>query len=688
MPRRIALLIANSEYDDPQLKRLKTPVRDAERLAQVLKDPAIGGFNVSLLINESFLTVRKAVSQLYKRRKRDDLLLLYYSGHGIKPGYNELFLAVKNTEREDVEATALDATFIRGLIDRSHSRRKIVILDSCYSGAFGEGAKSLGDSVATQDVLGGYGRVILTASNALEYAWEGDELVGDSEMSVFTRFLVEGLESGAADLDGDGEITPDELYKYVYDRMLNAGSRQTPQRWATKVEGRIIIARNPKPLVSPKVDTIPSRAESEISRYGRLAETIFVIPTDEDSFLRWLRARAAREAGIGVVPSLKAYHIPHLDPEPREGIPGTKELLIRRHIWDKQNWVILPLVGINMISLSTRQETAQCEVWVARLHQHAVQIDGKPSEFAVWDIANDEYDRLIADIKSRWPNSVVSTKDYRESEWERWEELRRHVEAQRIVSLPDSLTITTPIHMELVRVPAGEFLMGSDPAKDKHADDDEQPQHTVYLSEYYIGKYPVTNAQYAAFVKATRHKSAAWKGIPRGKEDHPVVDVSWRDAVAFCQWVSEKSGYDVKLPTEAQWEKAARGAGGRIYPWDNKWDAARANTKEGGPGDTTPVGKYSPAGDSPYGAADMSGNVWEWCADWWKEDEYKKRADKQVRDPQGPQQGSRHVFRGGSYYYDYIHARCAFRYRFIVPGRWNVGFGFRVACAPHPSPGL
>jgi hypothetical protein len=137
----------------------------------------------------------------------------------------------------------------------------------------------------------------------------------------------------------------------------------------------------------------------------------------------------------------------------------------------------------------------------------------------------------------------------------------------------DHITITHPIHLELVRVPAGEFLMGSDPAKDKDAQSDEQPQHRVYVSEFFIGKYPITNEQYAVFVKAAKHRAPGhWDNgkIPAEKNNHPVVYISWDDAAAFCQWLSQASGQSFRLPTEAEWEKAARGADGWIYPWGNQ----------------------------------------------------------------------------------------------------------------------
>jgi formylglycine-generating enzyme required for sulfatase activity len=259
---------------------------------------------------------------------------------------------------------------------------------------------------------------------------------------------------------------------------------------------------------------------------------------------------------------------------------------------------------------------------------------------------------------------------------------------------PEVLTITSPIHLELVRVQAGEFLMGSDPAKDKDADDDEQPQHRVYLSEFYIGKTPVTNAQYAAFVKATKHEAPEhwergkilWKGgkIPSGKENHPVVHVSWNDAVAFCQWLNQETGQLYRLPTEAEREKAARGTDGRIYPWGNGQPTAELGNFDDNVRRTTPVGQYSPKGNSPYGCADMAGNVWEWCADWFDEQEYQRRAKSTVKDPQGPQKGTSRVLRGGAFHSNRELVRCACRYR-DVPRYHYRGRGFRVVVPPVPS---
>ena len=222
---------------------------------------------------------------------------------------------------------------------------------------------------------------------------------------------------------------------------------------------------------------------------------------------------------------------------------------------------------------------------------------------------------------------------------------------------------------QMVKIPAGKFLMGSTPEQAQRAIKDgadknwveyEQPRHTVELSEYFIGKYPITNQQYQAFIKEGAKSPEGWDGdqYPQGKDAHPVVNVSWEDAIAYVKWLNEKTKKNYRLPTEAEWEKAARGEDGRIWSWGNEFGEKNANTAELKLNDTTPVGQFSPQGDSPYGCADMIGNVWEWCNDWFDEKEYKNRKDG-VKDPQGPQTGTSRVLRGGSFYDDRGDFRCA-----------------------------
>ncbi len=223
-----------------------------------------------------------------------------------------------------------------------------------------------------------------------------------------------------------------------------------------------------------------------------------------------------------------------------------------------------------------------------------------------------------------------------------------------------------------VEIPAGEFWMGSEKGSS-----DEKPLHKVHLEHYWIAKTPITNAQYRLFVEATGHRAPGhWENgkIPRGLESHPVVRVSWHDAMAYCKWLSEVTSQAITLPTEAQWEKAARGAQDqREYPWGMEWKEGHCNSEELGVKDITPVGIF-PEGASPYGCLDLVGNVWEWCSSRYQT--YPYRPDDGREDPTGS--GSR-VLRGGAYWNDLKGVRCAYRaYDHPASGDSHRG-GFRVA---------
>jgi formylglycine-generating enzyme required for sulfatase activity len=227
-------------------------------------------------------------------------------------------------------------------------------------------------------------------------------------------------------------------------------------------------------------------------------------------------------------------------------------------------------------------------------------------------------------------------------------------------------------NMEFVQVPAGEFMMGRDMEEDNQASSQETPQHIVILDEYFIGKYPVTNKQYQVFVNAVGYKQPEhWKNneIPQGKEDHPVVCVSWEDAVAFCTWASKVSGRKVRLPRESEWEKAARGTDSRTYPWGNNVDKSYANYDGF---DTTRVGSYK-IGKSPYGAFDMVGNVLEWVDDWYEGYPGNSKCNSEF--------GTTYrVQRGGNWKIKYeINLRVSYRSRFYPESSDDLG-GFRCAC--------
>jgi formylglycine-generating enzyme required for sulfatase activity len=237
---------------------------------------------------------------------------------------------------------------------------------------------------------------------------------------------------------------------------------------------------------------------------------------------------------------------------------------------------------------------------------------------------------------------------------------------------------------ELMVVPAGSFWMGSRSSEQEN----ERPCHQVFLDEYWIGRYPVTNSQFVAFTEQSgylteyeiKNSDASWRS-PRGngttihgKEDHPVTRITWKDACAFCDWLSRVTRRHYCLPTEAQWEKAACGTDGRTYPWGESLPTRDLCNVKGLFGDTTPVGKFSLQGDSPYGCADMAGNVWEWCMDGYDESFYLVSPP---RNPVGPDHFDFRMLRGGSWDARPARARCACRNR-RNPGLGDSDFGFRV----------
>jgi len=253
-------------------------------------------------------------------------------------------------------------------------------------------------------------------------------------------------------------------------------------------------------------------------------------------------------------------------------------------------------------------------------------------------------------------------------------------------SLRSALTLPAWVP-EMVEVSAGPFLMGStdqhvaavisqggNPAWVEH----EKPQHTLTLPTSWIGKTPVTNVQFCPFVDGDGYTNraywdaAGWRWREQTKRvtpsywhdatwngaAYPVVGVMWYEAMASARWLSAQTGMAFQLPTEALWEKAARGSDGRIYPWGNTWEAGRANTDEAKLGKTTPVGQY-PGGASPYGALDMAGNVWEWCSTPRLPYPFANERLSETLDTTKIRASKTYVLRGGVWYGDRLLARCA-----------------------------
>ncbi len=270
---RSALIIASSSFVDTGLASLKAPAVDARALTAVLAAPELGAFDVNTLIDEPRSRIEREIETFFTKRAPDDLLLLYFSGHGIRDDEGQLFLAVRDSDRSMLHSTAIAASFVTRMMDRSRSKRQVLILDCCHSGAFVSGMKgnaAPGSAVATREIFEGtgYGRVVLTASDSTQYAWDGNTVLGTAESSLFTHFLVEGIRTGDADRDGDGIVAVDELYDYVYERVIATTPTQTPGKWTYKQQGEISIASAPQRQLCPAKlpEEIQSAAASPLAR--------------------------------------------------------------------------------------------------------------------------------------------------------------------------------------------------------------------------------------------------------------------------------------------------------------------------------------------------------------------------------------------------------------------------------------
>jgi len=276
-PARDALIVAIADYRDPKLRQLRAPVADATALGRVLEDPAIGGFTVQLALDEDESTLTRRLARFFSDRRPDDLLLIHFSCHGIKDASGELYMAAADTETDLLSATGIPSRWLSEHIGTCRSKRIVVLLDCYFSGSFPFGTHyRAGEQVNVQQHLEGRGRVVITASNAMAYSFEGDQLSGSGQPSIFTAAVVEALETGQADRDGDRLASVDEPYDYVFDRVRETTPNQSPTKLSS-LEGPLYIARSQyerpiEPAALPKELVDLTRHPYAEARVGAVAE--------------------------------------------------------------------------------------------------------------------------------------------------------------------------------------------------------------------------------------------------------------------------------------------------------------------------------------------------------------------------------------------------------------------------------
>jgi formylglycine-generating enzyme required for sulfatase activity len=699
MTSKFALVIANTEYQDEGFSKLTAPGRDAEEFARVLKQPDLAAFDdVQVLLNRSEADTRRTIARFFTNRRPDDLLLLYFSGHGVRSEQGALFLAANDTEMGILEATGVPAEFVTRSMNSSRSQRQVLILDCCNSGAFDRGTKSASNMGMAQAFEGGFGRIVLTATDAVQFAWEGDKVIGDTQNSVFTHFLIQGLK-GEAGRNSDGKISVDDLYEYAYEQVVKRTPKQTPSKWSYKQQGEIYLRENlkprevkPAPLPQDLLDTLSY--PSYIARKAGIQELqtflnganlglkrsaeikLREISANDSSLdLRKLAADILAEYDVGqasnLTPETKekaesrianpTYSAP--DKKPARQTPITANLPKKEPPEPKP--ILIP--GLTNKPQATRRVIKPTYLAIGGVVILAVLCLGFGVNYLINNLPLTSTPRTPATTEAPAVTEapVTATEPPAASE----------APALGI----GSTTISEEDGMTMVFAPQGEFTMGSESYYD-----DEKPIHKVTLDAYWIDQTEVTNAMYAKCVaagvcKEPSDKSSATHSSYYGNSefgDYPVIYVDWNMAKTYCEtWRGDK------LPTEAEWEKAASWDDAaktkRIYSWGDSIDCSYANYYDSKAnkyciGDTTKVGSYE-SGKSPYGLYDMAGNVWEWVSSLYKPYLYSTIDGREDL----ASSGSR-VLRGGSWINYENNVRSTDRYG-DTPDLINVNVGFRCA---------
>jgi formylglycine-generating enzyme required for sulfatase activity len=711
MAKKMALLIGVSEYG-AGIPPLLSALNDVEAMERVLQNPNLGNFaQVERLLNPDSVAMRIAIQKLFKNAGKEDLLLFFFSGHGITNDDNHLYLATRNTAKDNFEATAVDANFIQTQSKSCYSKRQVLILDACYSGAFANGwhTKSIGVDIKKQ--LGAEGRVVLTSSGATQtsFAQEG------ATLSLYTQYLVEGIETGAADTDNDGNIHVQELHTYAKAKVQAVKPNMTPDIILDKEGYNILLAYAPK---NPEAE------------YRKLVEQY--APNGELNELAFLVLKPKRKI-LGITDT-KAEEIEteFLEPFRRRlaNLQSYKQAFAKaveqKYPLDEHTLKILKDYQQDVLGLRDEDvESMELEITSVKKaeYQKQLQIQKQQEEEA---LQLQQQAKALSQLRLQQEAERLQ----RQREAEAAEQLRLQEEAERLhrqreaeaeknkssyqlktfqfetaqITLKSSMLglVKTPeikriaksaeyftqdlgngVLLEMVHIPGGTFLMGS-PENEEGYHESQSPQHQVTVPSFFMGKYPVTQKQWRLVAALPKVKIDLESDPSRFKGDNlPVECVSWNHTQEFCARLSLKTNQTYRLPSEAEWEYACRGGTTTPFYFGETISTGLANyhgnyTYGGGAkGEyrekTTEVGKF-PA--NPCGLYDMCGNVWEWCQDEWHGNYINAPTDGSAWS-----NGSNNYMslRGGSWIYYPHYCRSACRNN-VSRGNHNYFIGFRVVC--------
>jgi formylglycine-generating enzyme required for sulfatase activity len=662
---RHALLIGVDAFDDPRLNRLNAPLKDVEKLAELLRDPTRGRFDtVKTVSSGDFQETRNAILDvLLDDRVPEDLILLYYSGHGILAKDGELYFATKAIKMDLPLRNGISAADVRGWLNQSRAGKRIVLLDCCHSGAFPGPRKDAAEPpVLKTETLASSaeGQYVLTASDRLQFAYDATaSSATDAQAprySKFTSWLVHAIETGSA-APSEEKITAGALRDYVVRRAREDGSGMRPQEFVTGEARDLLLARNPLAVATVIPQHIVDGLGSD----------------------RWQdRAVAVAElASYLAAPNARRAAAARLELEQR--LDNEWDLRVRRQIDRALDVRSAQTPGVPALAVEPAsgksEETLRSSPPPEPTPSPTVQWPPEPpvppqrvgrrwlvgalagaGASAIGGVAY-----LTSDNSSAPPNPLPTPTPVPASPVADWAARRGQDATGRFADI-----VVNGITQRLRWIPPGRFRMGS-PAGELGRFDDEGPLHAVTLARgFWLFDTPCMQALWQAVMGSNPSK---FQGA-----DRPVEQVSFSDVGGFLERINALvPGLQLELPSEARWEYAARaGTTAATYNGDLAEDEATQSRMldpiawwiGNSGGQTHPVGQKLA---NPWGLKDMLGNVWEWCADSWHDSYSGAPTDGSAWIGAG---AAHRVIRGGSWRNEARYVRSASRRRRLVGPQW------------------
>ncbi|MDJ0636340.1 MAG: SUMF1/EgtB/PvdO family nonheme iron enzyme [Xenococcaceae cyanobacterium MO_188.B29] len=701
-----AVIVGISEYKY-QPWNLDYAHRDAEELYELLQSNNYGDFpknNIKLLINQQATTrnIRKALNTFLKKPNSEDLVLIYFACHGA-PDFDlpeNKYLLTHDTEHDDISGTALEMEAINSALKKTIKAKKVIILaDTCHSGGINyrdinnvenRSINNNSDQVTRYlQQLNNFkgGIAIVTSAEATQLSQEGKQWGGGH--GVFTHFILEGMR-GKADENNDGIVTAGELFEYVRENVKRAtNSKQIPFIDANRFDRSLPVAITEIKTVIPEPDNNLEDKNLSVESGNSSTESF---PDVEATFRQAVTEAIDENHKINLIEDYKLTKLAKTlgiseskakkirDDEISRNIQLEQTAIEKAELAKQKQLEKLKQVKEDYITVLTKfieqgyypfneEIETQLKEFQSELELSATEV----AEISQTILEQAEFDYKFKVSIKKFSFEVVIVNSRGEVNNRTTKEVRYLIE-----------DLGNGVELEMVAIPGGEFLMGTEEAEIERLIKkfkwegfrSEQPQHLIKIQPFFMGKYPVTQEQWQAIMG---NNPAPFRENPL----HPVANISWDDAKEFCHQLSQQTGTEYRLPSEAEWEYAARAGTktpfyfgatvtGKLANY-NTSKQYEAEATEKSQEKITKVGIFPP---NNFGLYDMHGNVWEWCEDDWHKDYNGAPIDGSAwlsSESRGK------VVRGGSYFYDPDICRSAYRSRDRYV--FDLGsIGFRVVC--------